>query len=1006
MTGRLRLSVSPRPFRLKLQGRLLLLCFGAALPILTVFALSLLDQLRLLQAEEQQARKAVLFALASNLDNWGARHFADIRQISDQSLSNAILGNNDFSHLANKSHLSEIYRLFPDGNLKAYYPAKEGFIKAAFDAKELYEIGKKQPRTTLFAASPITGKNVLLIIPNVDTRSLPFSKKGAAPSGKEKPNANLISKPVVKPTTKLKSKPKRARSSRHRLNRHQLTQRTKSEQSAHSVVPLVPSKISKENLSSSKLLIAIDAAVVEKILKENQQNIVDDLSSGLTTSKFALADSAKHIFPPLTEANHSPKSQMEKFVPSLGLYVIAYKASGVRLDNPLNAWLTQTLLLSLIALLGSSYLVYLASKHFTRQIKLLVKEVLSLGHGDFTQRLDVRSNDELGKLAKAVNKIASKMQLDQEHRLMEEKISQAIRQSLDLDQVLMSTVTELGRALEASRCCLALVDNSRTKDGQKKGLNQELIFDYVWCDEGKNGTALNNRSLAIEEDGVMSMIIEQGSILSLDTLDENGPTPLFENGRTAPEDWRSIRSLIACPITSAEGTIGLILIQQCDRLRSWTDKEIELVEVVTRQLTVAMQHAHLFYYTRNMAEQEMLINHIVRCVRGSLDLDTILNTVTRELCAAIGADRCQILQPDTTGPLVVSHEYHTDGLESTIGVNLYAQELDFNPGPTEAVFTRGNFLLGIDLEKLSLRSSDISAATVRKDQPYDPWLIAVISNCETDARTAAFKYFLLSSASKSLIVAPLLNKSRIIGLLVVHECSEPRTWRSGEVQLVAAIADQLALAVTQAALFAQVKYQAITDGLTGLYNHVYFQNRLSEEIRLSDRKGLPCSLLMLDLDLLKQINDKYGHPVGDAAIRQVASALKTLLRSGDTAARYGGEEFAVILPETSLLEAALIGDRLCTNIANSQVPGLGQVTISVGVASYPRQAKDAMELVNKADQALYQAKKSGRNQIWISESVSDKVFPAGELVPEFRVTRRLALASSRKQEPTKQTKAE
>ncbi len=150
-------------------------------------------------------------------------------------------------------------------------------------------------------------------------------------------------------------------------------------------------------------------------------------------------------------------------------------------------------------------------------------------------------------------------------------------------------------------------------------------------------------------------------------------------------------------------------------------------------------------------------------------------------------------------------------------------------------------------------------------------------------------------------------------------------------QLVCAIADQLALAVTQAHLFAQVKYQAITDGLTGLYNHVYFKNRLNEELRLADRKGLPCSLLMLDLDHLKQINDTHGHPVGDAAIRNVSSALKTLLRSGDTAARYGGEEFAIILPETSLLEAALIGDRLCTHIGNSKVSGMPTITISVGL---------------------------------------------------------------------------
>ena len=658
-------------------------------------------------------------------------------------------------------------------------------------------------------------------------------------------------------------------------------------------------------------------------------------------------------------------------------------------------WLVQILCLALVAVVASTYLAILVTGRLTGQVKLLVKEVLALCRGDLTKRVEIRSDDELGRLAKAFNQIAAKLQTNVEHKTTEEKISQAIRQSLDLDQVLMTTVSELGRALGASRCCLALVDNSKPNSSNKSyKTDQELIFDYVWFDPDKNGTVLNNRSLHVIENSIISMIIEQGSILSLDVLDDDGPTPLFDQG--APEDWRSIRSLIACPIVSLEGTIGLILIQQCDCLRTWTDKDLELVEAVTRQLTIAMQHAHLYYYTKTMAEQAMLINHIVRSVSSSLDLDTILDTVTRELCAAINADRCQILQPDITGPLVVSHEFYHLRLSPTKGLNLYAQEIDFSPLDAEPVFSQANFLLGIDLEKLSLRNTQTFADQSMQGQSYDPWRVSVINDTTSDARANAFKYFLQNCQTKSLIAAPLVSENRIIGLLVVHQCDLPRTWRTGEAQLVASIADQLAMAVTHAHLYARVKFQAITDGLTGLYNHIYFQNRLSEELRLATRKKLPCSLLMLDLDNLKQINDTYGHPVGDAAIRQVATILKTLLRSGDTAARYGGEEFAVILPETSLLEAALIGDRLCTQIANARVPGIAQITASVGAASYPRQANDANELVIKADQALYEAKRAGRNQIWIYESMADPG-DKDKAIPEFRVHRRVAMANNQKQ---------
>jgi diguanylate cyclase (GGDEF)-like protein len=168
-------------------------------------------------------------------------------------------------------------------------------------------------------------------------------------------------------------------------------------------------------------------------------------------------------------------------------------------------------------------------------------------------------------------------------------------------------------------------------------------------------------------------------------------------------------------------------------------------------------------------------------------------------------------------------------------------------------------------------------------------------------------------------------------------------------------------------LFAQVKHQAITDGLTGLYNHIYFKNRLNEELRLAQRKGTSCSLLMIDLDKLKLINDKFGHPVGDAAIRQIAAILKTLLRSGDTAARYGGEEFGIILPDTSLLEAALIADRLCSQIRGTPVPGLGRVTASIGAAAFPKHAANMEDLVERADKALYVAKNGGRDQVRLYE---------------------------------------
>jgi diguanylate cyclase (GGDEF)-like protein len=628
-------------------------------------------------------------------------------------------------------------------------------------------------------------------------------------------------------------------------------------------------------------------------------------------------------------------------------------------------WLAIMVVLAACAIGMSVLLAYWATTHFTSTISVLVREALAIGHGDFTKRVNVPARDELGLLARAFNEMAERLELDQDQKFMVDKLSDAIRQTLDLEEILNTTVRELGLALEASRVCLALVDTHGTPEFS----DDELVFNYVWYDETKSGLPLSHRSILITQNSMMHMILEQGSVLSLDVLDEGGPTPLFENSSSSPDDWRNIRSLIACPITTSSGPLGVILVHQCDRLRVWSDNELEMVEAVTRHVAMAMEHARLYNRTKTLAEQEMLINHIVRSMRSSLDLDTTLNTVTRDLGLALGVDRCQIAQPRSEGPLVVTHEFCSPLFNSGKGLNMYPENLDFHPNMGTNNPGR-NTLLGINLQKLAENAAEhySEQGTTSSDGPtLGEAPVAIIGNVFNDSRALPFKDFLDECSSQSLIAAPLLNESRLVGVLVVHQCGKMRQWKPSEIQLVAAIADQVAIAITHAHLFAQVKHQAITDGLTGLYNHIYFKNRLSEELRLAQRKGTSCSLLMIDLDKLKLINDKFGHPVGDAAIRQIAAILKTLLRSGDTAARYGGEEFGIILPDTSLLEAALIADRLCTQIRGTPVPGLGRVTASIGAAAFPKHAANMEDLVERADKALYVAKNGGRDQVRLYE---------------------------------------
>ncbi len=639
-------------------------------------------------------------------------------------------------------------------------------------------------------------------------------------------------------------------------------------------------------------------------------------------------------------------------------WVVVAGVPTAEIYGPAHDWLVLMLMLAGCAIGVSVVLACKFTAHFTAPINELVREALAIGRGDLSKRVRISSGDELGLLARAFNQMAINLELNQEQKLMVERISESIRQSLDLDEILNTAISELGKALKASRCCIALIDARSHTDLA----DDQLAFNYVWSDPARGGTPLKNSSILMTGESMLKMILEQGAILSMDVLDDTSFLPLFESEETYPEDWKSIKSLMACPISTRERPLGLILVHQCDERRTWIDPELELVDSVATHAALAMEQAFLYRRTKALADQQLLINHIVRAVRGSLDLDTILGTVTRELGEALSADRCQIAQPRAEGPLVVSHEYQADGLTPMIGLNIYGEKIDFDPAILAELKTHS--VMGIDLSRLG-ETSDSKDGTTLRDAP-----LAVIADASADSRTLPFRPFLAAVGSRSLIAAPLLNEDRLLGLLMVHQTRSARDWKPEEAGLVTAIADQVSIAISHAQLFAQVRHQAITDGLTGLYNHIYLKNRLEKELRRAQRKQAPCSLLMLDLDRLKLINDSFGHPVGDAAIRQVAWALKNLLRSGDTAARYGGEEFAVILPETPLNEAALIADRLCRQVNSAPVPGLGTISISIGAATYPDQAEDMKELIEKADMALYVAKHCGRNQVRVFDGHS------------------------------------
>ena len=211
---------------------------------------------------------------------------------------------------------------------------------------------------------------------------------------------------------------------------------------------------------------------------------------------------------------------------------------------------------------------------------------------------------------------------------------------------------------------------------------------------------------------------------------------------------------------------------------------------------------------------------------------------------------------------------------------------------------------------------------------------------------------------------PLLAKNRVSGALLLTR--KARAFSSNEVRLVRVLCNQAAIALENARVYGRVEQMAATDALTGLFNRRYFQQALEREMSRADRGASSIALLLLDIDYFKDLNDTYGHALGDSVLKKIADVLQGTLRKGDVLARYGGEEFVVLLPHATYEGAQEFAQRIWKAVGTARIhPGGGshRVTASVGWAMLPDDADSAESLIEHADQALYFAKETGRNKV-------------------------------------------
>jgi diguanylate cyclase (GGDEF)-like protein len=246
-----------------------------------------------------------------------------------------------------------------------------------------------------------------------------------------------------------------------------------------------------------------------------------------------------------------------------------------------------------------------------------------------------------------------------------------------------------------------------------------------------------------------------------------------------------------------------------------------------------------------------------------------------------------------------------------------------------------------------------------------------------------------SDEPEALITIPLIARDSIKGALNIYRLGEEASFDDDEFELAKRFADAAALALDNAQIRARLEHQAQTDPLTGLYNHRYFHERLRAELTKASRSHEAVSVLMLDIDDFKRVNDVFGHGAGDEILRSLAVTLRGCVRVSDVVCRLGGEEFAIVMTSPSAADAERLARRLVDRVREEDFDSAGRITVSVGLARGPEHAMNPRELIACAEAAMMTAKARGKNQIVLYDETSLER-PEGEAVPTARDVRSIA----------------
>ncbi len=393
-------------------------------------------------------------------------------------------------------------------------------------------------------------------------------------------------------------------------------------------------------------------------------------------------------------------------------------------------------------------------------------------------------------------------------------------------------------------------------------------------------------------------------------------------------------SLKIFPITINNRVDGLITIFNT-QIQSQDEK---LLKVFCQCISIAMGN-HILMSARENIENRVLASlQSLNAIASCIDSGDLFTNIVEKSAEVIGAEQGSIM--------LLDEETHEIEVKATKGLNLAI------------------------LSHIRIRPGEGIAGSV-----LEAGVPMVVNNIEEDNRVSRSNR--VRYKTKSFISLPLKIRNKSIGVLNLADKRDGTDFSGNDVKLLEAIALYSAVAIERRVYYQSsidLRKISITDPLTSLLNRRYFEERISEEMERSKRHRQPFSLIILDIDNFKSLNDTYGHLCGDEILKTTTGVIRRCVRIIDIAARYGGEEFAIILPTTDKNDASLIGERIRSEIEGTLclVKNIGKtlsITVSLGIASFPDDASTVEELINNSDRALYSAKNLGKNRVVIFGSL-------------------------------------